>query len=109
MPEGPASATGPTRTTKTSSTKADEFASVVREQLIGSVKQSQQIALDAVTTWADAVGKVVPQFPTLPFVPPVPELTETIQVTFDVAQELLNAQREFATSLVSALSPASSH
>jgi hypothetical protein len=108
MAEGTTGSTGPTRTTKAASTKAGEFASVVREQFIGSVKQSQQIALEAVTTWADAVGKVVPQLPSLPFVPPVPELNETIQITFDVAQDLLNAQREFATSLVSALTPAAS-
>jgi hypothetical protein len=106
MPEGTPGPSGPSRTTKATGTKAGEFAEVVREQLIGSVKQSQQIALDVVTTWADVVGKVIPPIPTLPFVPPVPELNETVQITFDVAQELLNAQREFATNLVSALAAA---
>ncbi len=95
------------RATKTASTKANEFASAVREQFIGSVKQSQQIALDAISTWADTVGKVVPQLPTLPFAPPVPELRETIDISFDVAQDLLNAQREFTTNLVAALAASS--
>jgi acetyl-CoA carboxylase carboxyltransferase component len=105
MPEGTAAPGGAPRAARTTTGKAGEVASAVREQFIGSIKQSQQITLDAVNTWADTFGKIVPKLPASPFVPPLPELKETIDATFDVAQELLNVQREFATGLVSALAP----
>jgi len=100
-----------TSSTKSASTKTEEISSVVRDQVVGAVKQGQQLAIDAVTTWVDAFGKVVPSMPALSIpglsmLPSTPPMAETVAAAFDVAEELLSAQRRFASELVSVLTPA---
>jgi hypothetical protein len=109
MPETGTTTSASAKTTPTAK-KAPEFAEMVRDQVISSVKQTQQLTLDAVETWAGVVGKVIPQLPQLPvspFLPASSDLSETIGTGFDLAQELLATQRKFAESLLSALVPAS--
>ncbi len=101
----------PTPTTSTgpnaSATKTAEFSAAVRDEVIASVKQSQQFTLAAMTTWFDVIGKVVPELPALPFVPVPSDIVEGLGTVFEVAEELLASQRKFASDLVSALVPAS--
>ena len=44
--------------------------------------------------------------PKIPGVPAVPDLAAATKYTFDVAADLLNAQREFALQLTNTLVPA---
>lgn len=92
---------------KVGTTKAAELSTALREEIIASVKQAQQFTLDAVTTWVDVVGKVVPELPTMPYAPARSDVVAGITTMFDAAEELLASQRKFASELVSVLVPAS--
>lgn len=89
-----------------SATKTAEFSAAVRDEIIASVKQAQKFTLDAVTTWADVVAKVVPEVPVLPYVPERAAVLESLGTAFEMAEELWASQRKFATDFVSALVPA---
>ena len=93
--------------TKADGTKAAELSAAIREELVASVKQAQQFTLDTLTTWADVVGKVVPQPSSFPFVPARSDVVESLGSAFDMAEELLTMQRKFASELVNVLVPAS--
>ena len=95
-----------TPNTKTT-TEIPALAQKFHEQLISTVKQGQQLSIDAAHTWAKAVS-VLPAFdlPKIPGVPAVPGVEAATKYTFDIAADLLNAQREFALQLTSALTPA---
>jgi hypothetical protein len=92
---------------KANATKTAEFSAAIRDEVIASVKQAQQVTIDAVTTWVDVFGKLVPELPALPFVPARSEVAESFGVVFEMAEELLASQRKFASELVSVLVPAS--
>jgi len=82
------------------------FSAAVLDELIGSVSQAQSFTLDMLTTWVDVIGKVVPRFPGLPFVPARSDVVEGFGAGFEVAKELLASQRKFALDLASVLAPA---
>jgi hypothetical protein len=83
-----------------------EIAAQVREQLVSSVKQGQKLTVDAVQAWTKAASALpfpeLPQFPGLASLPGVEAITA---YTFDLAIELLNAQRDFAVQLAVAFTP----
>ena len=95
-----------TKTTSENVTEMPALAQKLHEQLISTVKQGQQLSLDAAQTWAKAVS-VLPAFdmPTIPGIPTVPGVEAATKYTFDVAADLLNAQREFALQMAHALVP----
>jgi len=102
-----------TRTTTNNSTRPKaaganpaEYTAAVRDEIIASVKQAQQITLDAVTNWVDVVAKLVPELPAFPYAPERATVVENLGSAFEMAEELLASQRKFATDLVSALVPA---
>jgi hypothetical protein len=75
------------------------------EQLVSTVKQTQSLALDAARAFAGAL----PPLPSglsetrgLVALPDVPAITA---YSFDLAAELLAAQKDFAVSLVSTFTP----
>ncbi len=91
-------ATATTTTTKT--TEIPEFAQKLREQLMSTVQQTQQLSLDAAQTWVKAVSVLpVPDLPAMPGVPAMPGIEVATKYGFDVAADLLNAQRDFALQL----------
>ena len=98
-----------TKTTSENDNEIPALAQKFHEQLISTVKQGQQLSIDAAQTWAKAVS-VLPAFdlPKIPGVPAVPGVEAATKYTFDIAEDLLNSQREFALQLASALTPAKS-
>jgi len=103
----PETTTTTTKPKATNAAKTAEYSAAVRDEIIASVKQAQQFTLDAVTTWADVVGKVVPELPVFPFVPARAEVVEGLGTVFGMAEELLASQRKFAADLVNGLVPVS--
>jgi len=95
-----------TKTTSENVTEMPALAQKFHEQLISTVKQSQQLSLGAAQTWVKAVS-VLPAFdmPTIPGIPSQPGVEAATKYTFDVAADLLNAQREFALQMTQALVP----
>jgi hypothetical protein len=90
-------------------TQVTELAQKLREQLITSVQQAQQLSVDAAKTWVDAVSVVAP--PRLPEGTGIPDPAKLAAATtypFDLAADLLDAQRAFAVQLTSVLVPAKS-
>ena len=84
-------------------TELPEIAAQVREQLVSTVKQGQQLTVDAVQAWAKAVAVLpTPELPDIPCVPALPGVEAVTAYTFDLAIELLNAQRDFALQLANA-------
>jgi hypothetical protein len=98
--------TSSTRPKAGSATKTAEFSAAVRDEIVASVKQAQKFTLDAVTTWADVVGKVVPELEVPAYVPERASVLESLGMAFGMAEELWASQRKFATDLVSAVVPA---
>jgi hypothetical protein len=93
--------------TKTApTTEVPELAQKIREQLLSTVQQGQQLSVDAAQTWVKAVSVLpVPDLPTIPGIPSLPGVEAATKFTFDIAADLLNAQREFALQLASLLVP----
>lgn len=71
-----------------------------REQLVSNVQQTQQLSVDAAQTWFKAVS-VIPMMDLakIPGIPAMPGVEAATRYTFDVAADLLSAQREFALQL----------
>lgn len=102
-------ATTATKTTPVTTTEIPDLAQKIREQLVSAVKQSQQLSVDAAQTWVKAVSVLpVPDLPVVPGVPAVPGVEAATKFTFDIAADLLTAQRDFALQLTSVLVPAKS-
>ena len=89
-----------TATTKTTSTEIPDLAQKIREQLLSTVRQGQQFSVDAAQTWVKAVS-VLPavDLPAVPGIPALPGVEAVTKFTFDVAADLLSAQRDFALKL----------
>lgn len=78
-----------------------------REQLVSTVQQGQQFSIDAAQTWVKAVSVLpVMDFPTIPGLAAAPDMQAATKYSFDVASDLLTAQRAYALQMTSALLPA---
>jgi hypothetical protein len=95
-----------TATTKTTS-EIPDFAEKIREQLLSAVLQGQQLSVDAAQTWVKAVSTLpvthLPVLPTVPGVPALPGVEAATKFGFDVAADLLNANRDFALKMAGVL------
>jgi hypothetical protein len=93
-------------TKTTSTTEIPELAHKIREQLLSTVEQGQQLSIDAAHSWLKAVSVLsVPDLPAIPGVPAMPDVEAATRFTFDVAADLLNAQRDFALQMANVLVP----
>ena len=98
-----------TATTTKPTTEVPDFAQKIREQLISTVRQGQQLSVDAAQAWVKAASVLpVPDLPKVPGIPAVPGVQAASKFTFDLAADLLNAQRDFALQLADVLVPAKS-
>jgi hypothetical protein len=100
-------------TKTTNGTEMPAIAQKLREQLVSTVQQGQQLSVDAAQTWVKAVSvlpamSVFPamDLPKIPGIPDLPGMEAATRYTFDVASDLLSAQREFALQLTNAFLPA---
>jgi hypothetical protein len=95
------------KTTPESPTEIPAMVQKLREQLMSAVEQSQQVSLDAAQAWVKAFS-VLPamDLPKIPGLPAMPGMEAATKYTFDVAEDLLKAQRDFSLRLTSALTPA---
>lgn len=92
--------------TKTT-TEIPDIAQKAREQLLSAVQQGQKLTVDAAHGWVKAVSVIpTPDLPAIPGVPTVPSVEALTTFTFDLAADLLKAQRDFALQLTDVLVPA---
>jgi hypothetical protein len=87
-------------------TEVPVLAKKFREQLVSNLHQGQQLSIDAAQTWVKAVS-VLPhmELPMVHGIPMMGDLETATKYTFDVATDLLGAQRDFAMQLASAFVP----
>ncbi len=81
------------------------LATEVQEQILLTVRKSQEAVVDAVRAWSEAVEKVALPLPSYPMADRVPKPVEIVDGAFDLAEQLLTAQREFAHNLLGAAAP----
>jgi hypothetical protein len=87
-------------------TAIPDLARKSREQLVTGLKQGQQLSLDAAQTWVNAISALpVMHLPTIPGLPATPDWEAATTFTFDVADDLLSAQRQFVGQLTKVLAP----
>lgn len=83
-------------------TTATEYTQTAQEQTLKAVRQGQQAIVEAVKAWAAAIEKASPEAPALPYPDEFPTPKEFVSTSFNFANQLLEAQREFAESIVDA-------
>ena len=86
-------------------TTPTEYVQSAQEQTLKTIRDGQQAVVDAVRTWAETLERIVPAAPSLPFAEQVPTPQEIVQTSFDFAEQLLKAQREFTENLLAAAAP----
>jgi hypothetical protein len=69
------------------------------DEVIVEVRRAQRFTLDAMAGWRAAVGKVVPEPPTRPFLLDGAEIAGSLGAVFDLADELLANQHKFVREL----------
>ena len=75
------------------------------EQLVSTVKQAQNLALDAARAFAVALPSLPSGFPEIRGFVALPDVQAVTAYSFDLAAELLAAQKDFAVTLVSTFTP----
>ena len=104
-----ATATTDSSTKTTPTTEIPETAQKIREQMLSTVKQGQQLSIEAAQGWVKAVSVLpIPDLPNIPGVPAIPTIGAASKFTFDVAADLINAQRDYTLQLVNVLAPVKS-
>ena len=90
-------------------TELPDIAEKMRERLLSTVKQGQQLSVDAAQGWVKAISVLpVPDLPKIPGVPAFPSLEASSTFVFDVATDLLNAQRAYTLQLTDIFATAKS-
>jgi hypothetical protein len=87
------------------STTLTDAATASQDQILTTVRQSQQAVVDAVAAWAKAVENLVPPVPSIPGSDELPKPEALVDNAFDFASKLLDAQHEFARSVLAAAAP----
>jgi hypothetical protein len=87
------------------STTLTEAAKASQDQILATVRQSQQAVVDAVAAWAKAVENIAPSVPAIPGADDLPKPEAVVDNAFDFASKLLDAQHEFARSVLAAAAP----
>ena len=84
---------------------ATEMISALEDQVLETVRQSQEAVVKVVQTWAEAGKNILPDLPALPFADQLPATADLVENAFAFADRLLAAQREFAGAVLDAARP----
>lgn len=79
----------------------------IQDAILGTVRKSQEVVIEALQAWTDAVQPVIPSFPavSLPYVGKLPTPQALVADAYDFAGQLLATQRGFAENLIQATAP----
>jgi len=78
-----------------------DFVTGLQDQFLENVRRGQQAVLDAIGVWAESVEKAVPDASARTAGGRLPSAEQVVDNTFDFAERLLEAQRQFAKSVLS--------
>jgi len=76
----------------------------LQDEILKTVRKSQEAVIDALRAWADTVQSVVPKVPAVnvPFSDRLPKPEDFVANAYDFAEQLLASQRKFAEDMVKA-------
>jgi hypothetical protein len=79
----------------------------VQEQILTTIRKSQEIALDALKTWVETVQSITPSIPSvsLPLADRLPDPHEVVARGYDFAEQILSTQRKFADEVLQVTTP----
>jgi hypothetical protein len=82
----------------------------MQEQVLGTIRKSQELTLDALKTWVETVQSIIPSIPSipsvsLPFADQLPNAHEVVARGYDFAEQVLSTQRKFADEVLAVASP----
>ena len=76
-------------------------------QILDTVRKSQEMAIEAIRTWTDALQPMISAMPpvTLPLASKLPKPEEFVGSAYNFAEQLLASQRKFAEGVFHATAP----
>jgi hypothetical protein len=86
---------------------AQTTAQNVQNEILSTIRQSQEAVLDAIRAWTQTVESITPKLPAMnaPFGDKLPKPEEVVANAYDFAEQLLANQRTFAEEVVKATAP----
>src|SRR5215471_7658715 len=78
----------------------------LQDEILKTVRKSQEFVVDAIQAWADAVQAIKPPLPdvNIPFTDKLPQPGEIVAGTYDFFEQLLATQRKFAEDVLAVTS-----
>ena len=79
----------------------------LQDEILKTVRKSQEAVIDAIKAWADTVQSIMPKLPavSMPLADKLPKPEDVVANAYDFAEQLLAAQRTFAESVLQATKP----
>ena len=79
----------------------------VQDEILNTIRRSQEAVVDALQTWASAIQSIRPELPevNVPFADKLPKPQELVASAYDFAEQLLASQRRFAENVLKATAP----
>jgi len=82
----------------------------VQEQVLSTIRKSQEMAIDALKTWVETVQSVTQSLPSIPSVSlpgadRLPNPQDVVARGYDFAEQLLSNQRKFTDEVLEVASP----
>ena len=78
----------------------------LQNEVLNTVRKSQESVIDALKTWVETVQSITPKIPAvdMPFADKLPKPEEVVASAYDFAEQLLASQRKFAEEVLKATS-----
>ena len=78
----------------------------LQNEVLITVRKSQESVIDALKTWVETVQSLTPKVPAvdMPFADKLPKPEEVVASAYDFAEQLLASQRKFAEEVLKATS-----
>ena len=78
----------------------------LQNEVLTTVRKSQESVIDALKTWVETVQSITPKVPAvdMPFADKLPKPEEVVASAYDFAEQLLASQRKFAEEVLKATS-----
>jgi hypothetical protein len=79
----------------------------VQDQILATIRKSQEVALDALKTWVESVQSVTSKIPSvdIPFADRLPKPQDVVASGYKFAEQVLDNQKKFADQVLEVTSP----
>ena len=89
---------------------SSNIAQDVQEQVLSTIRKSQEMTIDALKTWVETVQSVTQSLPSIPSISlpgadRLPNPHEVVARGYDFAEQFLTSQRKFADEVLEVASP----